>query len=124
MSEPTDFRRWIPGADSLVTQAWYRVVGVVSIHAPVTEVFQAIQEGLLPKRGGELFWVRKDTVARWDDLEVWPGIRMSLWVFGRGLNTVYLRVGWWTLYITQVFLNLFRPEPRKISITQSREFLR
>lgn len=124
MAEDADFRKWIPGADSLVTQAWYRVLGVVSIHAPINEVFQAIQEGLLPKRGGQLYWVREGRLARWEDLEVWPGVRMSIWILGQRVanNTAYLRIGWWRLYLTDAALNAFRPKPREISITKSREF--
>jgi len=108
----SNFERWIPGADALVVQTWYRVLGAVSIHAPVKEVYDAIQRGIVPRRGGKLQWVRDGTLARWDDLEVWPGVKMSIWILGGtlGRNTAYVRMGWWTLYLTKTIMALKRGE--------------
>ena len=94
------WERWIPVADSLVLQAYYRVLSCVSFHAPIDEAIQAVKKIAETKRGGTVYTVIPERVYRWDGLEVYPGIRMNLWVFGspiRGKNTVYARVGWWTL---------------------------
>lgn len=80
------------------------LLSFVSFHAPIDEAFLAIQEITKTKRGGNVYWLPnlKGRVARWDGVEVYPGINMNLWVFGssiRGKNTVYARTGWWTLSI-------------------------
>jgi len=95
------WRRWVPVADTLLNQAYYRVLSFVSFHAPLMEAYTAI-ESLVEKRGGRLYWVMEDRIARWDDLEVWPGVKMSLWIFGGPRNTVYARVGWYKLYFLDV----------------------
>ncbi len=105
------FEKWIPVADALVLQAYYRVLSFVSMHAPIDEVFLAIQEIAKTKRGGDVYWLPnlKGRVARWDGFEVYPGIQMSLWVFGSSLrrkNTVYVRVGWYTLEIFTATLRM------------------
>jgi len=98
----TDWKKWIPVCDALVLQAYYRVMSFVSIHAPVREVFEAVKHIAETKRGGKVYWVVEGRVARWDNLEVFPGIKMTLWIFGRQRNTVYARRGWWTLYLFDV----------------------
>jgi hypothetical protein len=95
-----DWERWIPVADALVLQAFYRVLSFVSFHAPINEAIHAVKKIAETKRGGTIYTVIPERVYRWDGLEVYPGIRMNLWVFGsptRRKNTVYARVGWWTL---------------------------
>ncbi len=97
-----EWLKWVPVADSLVLQAYYRVLSFVSMHAPVDQVFQAIKYIAETKRGGEVYWVVEPRVAKWENLEVYPGIKMTLWVFGRNRNTVYARRGWWALYLLNV----------------------
>lgn len=106
---PEEFMKWIPVCDALVLQAYYRVLSFVSIHAPIDEVYQAIKHLAETKRGGDVYWAHpllEGRVARWDGLEVYPDIKMSLWVFGSKLrrkNTVYARVGWWNFYLISTF---------------------
>ena len=98
----TEYQKWIPVADALVLQAYYRTLGMVSMHAPIDQIYPAIQEISSTKRGGDIHWVVQDRVARWDNLEVYPGVTMSLYIFGspiRKKNTVYTRVGFWQSYI-------------------------
>jgi len=97
-----EWERWVPVADALVLQAYYRVLSFVSMHAPVDQAFQAIKHLAETKRGGTVYWVVEPYVAKWDNLEVFPGIKMTLWVFGRKRNTVYARRGWWALYLLDV----------------------
>jgi len=90
--------RWVPVAEYLLNQAYYRVLSFVSFHAPLAESYPAI-ESLVAKHGGKLYWVVEGRVAKWDDLEVYPGITMSIWIFGGPRNTVYARTGWWKAYV-------------------------
>jgi len=102
MAEAEPWRKWIAPADALVIQAYYRVLSFVPFHAPIDEAIQAVKYIAETKRGGIIYPVIEGCVYRWDGVEVWPGIRINLWVFGSGIrrkNTVYGRVGWWTLWI-------------------------
>jgi hypothetical protein len=116
MSEP--WARWVPILDGLVFQAYYRVLSFVSIHAPVSEVYEAARHLAETKRGGEVYWVVEGRVARWDGLDVSPpyGVTMNVWLFGaklRGKNTVLARRGWWSLY-------LFDPLVKSLAATLGR----
>jgi hypothetical protein len=95
--------RWIEPLDSLVFQAWYRVLSFISIHAPIAEVYQAAQYIAQNHRGGDVYWVVKGFVARWENLDVNPphGVKITIWMWGNpnGKNTILSRVGWWTLYL-------------------------
>jgi len=100
MAEVEPWRKWIPIVDALTLQSYYRVLSMVSFHVPIDEAIQAIRYVAETKRGGVVYSVIPDRVYRWDGLEVFPGIKINLWVFGsptRRKNTVYARVGWWTL---------------------------
>jgi len=102
MSEELGYRKWIPVIDGLIKQCYYRVLSFISWHGPVDEAYLAAKELAETKRGGRVYWVLKGRVFRWDDLEVYPGIKMSVWCFGgkiRRKNTVMARVGWWKLYL-------------------------
>lgn len=104
LQEP--WRRWIPVIDRLLWQAYYRILSFISFHAPVGESYQAAQE-LSGTRGGEVYWVVPDRVFRWDDVEVSPGIRMTVWIFGsalRGKNSVIARRGFWALYLFDTYV--------------------
>ena len=99
MSE--EYMKWIPVAEALLLQAYYRTLGMVSIHAGINDVYRALQE-LSTKRGGTLVWKLEGRVARWDDLDVFPGVKMSIYILGSQLrqkNTVYIRVGFWQSYL-------------------------
>ena len=99
MSE--EWRRWIPVCDALILQAYYRTLGMVSIHTGIKDVFLAIQE-ISTRRGGKLYWILEGRVARWDNLEVFLGITTSLYILGSSIrqkNTVYIRVGFWQNYL-------------------------
>jgi len=99
MSE--EWRRWIPVAEALILQAYYRTLGIVSIHAGINDVFLAVQD-ISTRRGGKLYWMLEGRVARWDNLEVFPGVTTSLYILGsqiRHKNTVYIRVGFWQNYL-------------------------
>jgi len=93
-----EWEKWVPVCDRLLYQCFYRVLSFISVHTSVSNVYKSL-ERLAEKRGGRLYWVWKDRVARWDDLEVFPGIKMSIWIFGGPRNTVYARRGWWAMYL-------------------------
>jgi len=113
------WKRWIRPADDLVRQAYYRILGAISFHAPIDESIKAIEWLAKYKRGGTLtYWGRTIfpfepirlgkffRVWSWDNLEVYPKIRMSLWVYGSDYspNTAYLRKQWWRLYIFEAIM--------------------
>jgi len=98
----SEFEKWIAPAEDLLRQAYYRILGMISYHAPLAESYKAC-EAISQRRGGDLYWVVKDRVAKWEGVEVYPGIRMSLWIFGGPRNTVYCRTAWWKLYVLESF---------------------
>lgn len=104
MAEEEPYLKWVKPLDNIVFQAWYRVLSFVSLHAPITETYKAAKYIARTKRGGSVYWVLKDRVARWDDLDVNPPhkLTMTVWLFGspiRGKNSVVARRGFWALYI-------------------------
>jgi len=92
--------------DALVVQAYYRVLSFVSFHLGIDASFKAAQHLAETKRGGKVYWVVEHAgIARWDDVEVFPNIKIALWLFGskiRQKNTVIARRGWWALYLLDV----------------------
>jgi len=103
MSETTTtepWMKWVPVVEALLRQAYYRVLSFVSFHASIDESVKAIEYLTSTKGMGKIYPVIPGRVYRWDGAEVFPGITMNVWVFGsptRKKNTVYARVGWWTL---------------------------
>jgi len=95
--------RWVEPLDNLVFQAWYRVLSFVSIHASIAEVYEAAKYVAQTHRGGDVYWVVKGFVARWEDLDVNPPhrVKITVWIWGNpsGKNTVLTRVGFWSLYL-------------------------
>jgi len=98
-----EWERWVPVLDALVFQTYYRQLSWVSVHAPVDEVFAAAGHLARTKRGGKIYWVfntlPRRKVFRWDDLEVFPGIRQTNWFIGGPKNTAMARRGWWAMYL-------------------------
>jgi len=92
--------------DALVVQCYYRVLSFVSFHSGIDASFKAAQHLAETKRGGSVYWVVENSgVARWDDVEVFPGIRITIWLFGskvRQKNTCLARRGFWALYLFDI----------------------
>ncbi|MEM2273628.1 MAG: hypothetical protein QXX56_05385 [Candidatus Bathyarchaeia archaeon] len=102
MPEMEEWEKVVPILDALIVQCYYRVLSFISYHYGISASYKAAKYLAETKRGGKVFWVLKDRLARWDDVEVFPGTKMSIWMFGSKINqknTVLARVGWWTLYI-------------------------
>lgn len=98
---PEEYEKWIPVIDHLLWQVYYRVLSFVSFHGPVDEAFKACIK-LKEAKGGSVYWVLPKRAFRWDDVEVSPGIKMTVWFFGsavRRKNTVMCRRGWWAMYL-------------------------
>jgi len=99
MTEVELMDKWGSVVQRVTFQVYYRVMGVVSIHAPIDEVYTVCQV-LTEKMGGSVYWVVPKSVFRWDGVQVDHGVTQNIWVFGsvvRRRNVVFLRVGWWTL---------------------------
>lgn len=115
MSEET-WTKWVQPADDLLRQAYYRILGMVSFHAPLSESIKAAQYLAESTRGGKItYWGRTAipgiplpvgrifNVYSWDGCEIYPGIKMDLWIYGteKGSNTVYVRKRWYRFYIVE-----------------------
>ena len=100
MSE--DWRKWLPVCERLLYQCFYRVLSFISVHTSVENVYNCVKEMSSGWRGGRVYWLLRGRVAKWDDFQVFPGIRMSIWIFGGPRNAVYARRGWWTLYLFDI----------------------
>lgn len=101
--------KWTSILDNLIFQAYYRVLSFVSIHAPVSEVFEVAKHIAETKRGGKVYWVVEPRIAKWENLDVNPpfGMKMTVWLFGshvRGKNTVITRRGWWSFYLFDAYV--------------------
>lgn len=109
LAEEPHYMKWVKPLDNIVFQAWYRVLSFVSLHAPINEVFEAARHISENERGGTVYWVIPDRVARWDDLDVSPpyGLKMTVWIFGSALrrkNSVIARRGFWALYLWEPYV--------------------
>ncbi|MCJ7816750.1 MAG: hypothetical protein MUP55_02730 [Candidatus Aenigmarchaeota archaeon] len=101
MTEP----EFAPIVDSLILQVYYRTLGTVSIHTGISNIYKACEYLAATKRKGTLYWVVEHRIANWENLEVSPGITMTIRIFGselRGKNTVLLRKGFFTSYIVDL----------------------
>lgn len=101
----SNVERWVDLVDRLTFQAYYRTLGVVSMHAPLSEVFPAAQEVARRRRGGTVEWVVPGRLAFWSGIDVNPlvpgTVRMSMWMLRSVLgdkNVAFIRFGWWANY--------------------------
>jgi hypothetical protein len=102
-AEPED-NQWVPVVDDLQRQIYYRQLGMVSMHGPVTEVVPAAAYLAKNRRGGTVTWITPGWTARWENVEVYPGITMNEWLYGGPRNTVLMRVGFYKLYMAESLL--------------------
>jgi hypothetical protein len=98
--------------DRAVFQVYYRQLGTVALHFGVNTSFPACQYLADRSRGGKVSWVVPGAFGQWDGLQVTPGYSdsplMSLWFFGSAYlqkNTVFVRKGFWTLYLPDKLAN-------------------
>ena len=101
-----EWEKWVPVADDLVRQTYYRILGAVSFHGPISETIEAIKYLMETKRGGTLEIVKSGGLFQiwsWDGVEAYPRVKMDLWVIGSKYsnNTAYLRKRWWKLYLIE-----------------------
>jgi hypothetical protein len=104
-----EWRKWVPVISRLLWQCYYRLLSFVSYHGPIDESYEAAKYLSIEKMGeqvygGDVYWVVEGHVFRWDNVEVSPGITMSLWFVGSAVlrkNTIMARRGWWSLYMLQ-----------------------
>ena len=118
-----EWAKWIRPADYLLGQAYYRILGWVSFHAPISEAIKAIEWLANHGRGGTLEywgstyvpavpwrmvpleWSRFFQVYSWNDVEVYPGVYMDVWIYGsdKTENVAFIRKRWWNLYLLEDF---------------------
>lgn len=121
MSVPVEpWAKWIEPADALLKQAYYRILGMISWHAPINESVEAIRWLAENRRGGTLTYFGRTalpltpelpvgrffSVYSWDNVEPFLGVKMNTWVIGSDQvqNTAYLRKQWWRMYIVESML--------------------
>lgn len=105
--DPNDWKEIIKRA---TYQVAYRQLGMVSLHVPLNVAVQSIR--LLVKDGyGRFRWLIPGRVGLWENVPVVspdkPAIRINIYVFGskiRQKNTVFVRVGWWKMYVIDAVL--------------------
>ena len=91
--------------DALVVQCYYRILSFVSYHFGIDASFKAAEHLAETKRGGKVYWVVEGRIARWDDAEVFPGVRITIWLFGSEIRqkiSCLARRGFWALYLFDV----------------------
>jgi len=99
MAEVELMEKWGSIVERITFQVYYRVMGMVSVHAPIDEVYKVCQ-GLIEKKGGTVYWVIPKSVFRWDGVQVDHGVTENIWIVGSAMrrrNSAFIRVGWWTL---------------------------
>lgn len=118
MSEIEGWEKWIEPADDLLRQCYYRILGMISFHAPILEAIEALKFLAETRRGGTInYWGRTAVPAvpvgagkffhvySWEGCEVYPGIKMDLWIYGSEYseNVAYVRKRWYRLYVVDLF---------------------
>lgn len=99
MAEVTPVDKWGSIVQRVTFQVFYRVLGMVSIHAPIDEIYETCQS-LTETMGGSVYWIVPGSVFRWDGVHVDHTVKQNIWILGSKLrrkNTAFVRVGWWTL---------------------------
>jgi len=100
-----EWKKYVPVLEKILFQCYYRVLSFVSIHTGINNIYKAakyLSENT--DKNGKVYWVVKGKIAKWDNLQVFPDITMSVWLFGSELrqkNTVIARVGWWKMYVIE-----------------------
>lgn len=117
MSELEEWEKAVEVMDYLLKQTYYRVLSFVSFHFPIEDAYKAAQQ-LKTKRGGDVYWIVEGKVARWDELEVFPEVYMTIWFFGGQKNTVMARRGWWAMYVLETSLAILETAIKSLSIGQ------
>ena len=91
-------------------QVAYRQLGMVSLHCPLKVAVQAIN--LLSKEGyGHFRWLIPGRIGVWRNVPIGdpkkPALIIDIYVLGskiRQKNTVFIRVGWWKMYVIEAVL--------------------
>lgn len=100
--------RLAPPMNSVVLAAWYRTLGMNSIHASIEDVTKFIEADDNPY-GGELNRVHSGKfyeVHKWESINISDKqaddpIEFDTWIFGGGVNTVFVREKWWDLHLVR-----------------------
>jgi hypothetical protein len=91
--------------DQVLLQVFYRQLSTVAVHFGINASHDAAVWLSQNGRGGSVDWKIPGRVFLWTDLIVAPGVpgspTVDVWVLGGGLNynSVFLRRGFWTLYL-------------------------
>jgi hypothetical protein len=109
---PPEFLKWGSLIERMLITSYYRVLSFVSLHAPIGEIYTACKYmSENTPYSGKVYYLVPQRVFNWDEVAVnrnpdYP-VTMNLRVFGsplRGKNTVFTRIGWYKMYVTDVAL--------------------
>jgi len=92
--------KWVPVIDRMVYQVYYRAWGMIPVpKAPIEEVVDACK-ALQAIRGGEISWIIKGRLAKWENIAIFPDITINAWIFYRPIvgHTFLSREGFYKMY--------------------------
>jgi hypothetical protein len=100
---------WKPIIDRVMFQVAYRQLGMVALYCPIDVAAQAID--MLCKEGkGSWKWLLEGRVLVWDNVPIDSALTIHLYVLGgkaRRKNTVFIRQGFWRMYVVESALSVF-----------------
>jgi len=105
-----DPRVWAPIIERIVFQVFYRQLGMVAIHCPIDVAAKAIDILTKEKGYGNWKWLLEGRVLVWFDIPIDSAMKIHAYVFGSKLrrqNTVFVRQGFWRMYVLEAGLRLF-----------------
>ena len=113
VTPPPEFLKWGFLVERLLVPTYYRVFSYTPIHAPIGEIYKVCD--YMAKNtalGGTLAWNIPNRIFTWDTIVINQNptnpVTMNIRVFGsplRNKNTVFVRVGWFKLYMVDYVLN-------------------
>jgi hypothetical protein len=101
---------WAPIVERIVFQVFYRQLGMVAIHCPIDVAAKAIDYLAREKGYGKWKWLLEGRALVWFDIPVDSALKIHAYVFGSKLrrqNTVFVRQGFWRMYVIEVGLRIF-----------------
>lgn len=100
---------WVPIISRILWQVAYRQLGMVALYCNIDVAAQAI-DMLCQEGNGSWRWLLEGRALVWEDVPVNNALKIHMYVFGgklRGKNTVFVRQGFWRMYVLETGLSIF-----------------
>ena len=101
---------WAPLIRKVTWQIAYRQLGMCALHCPIDVAVRAIDILCREEGMGNWRWLLTNRAIVWQDVPIDGALYIHVYVFGsrrRRQNTVFVRQGWWRMYIVEAGLRLF-----------------